>query len=101
MHRNTILKKLVAWIATGALIVAISGPFPFSAKAVVTGKVQDKDKEPKSDKSKSKNKSTGKDKIRAAAIPVTVAVRNDGSNAALIRHKRAVEGSTQHDNPPE
>lgn len=100
MRHNTTLRKFAAWLATGALTLAISGPFPFSATAVITGKAQDKDT--KRDKSKSKDKSTAKDKgtDKGGGNTSNSGGKNDGGKGSFDPPQKSGGGSTQHDNPP-
>ena len=60
MH-NPALRKLMAYLATGVMVMAINGPFPFSANAVASNNAQANDKAKKDKKSEeSKNQGVSK-----------------------------------------
>jgi hypothetical protein len=96
------IRKFAAWLAASALAVAVSGPFPFSARAVITEKAQDKDKSAKNDKTKSKDKSKDKDKSGSQSGGNTgnSGGKNDGGKGSFDPPQKSGGGSTQHDNPP-
>jgi hypothetical protein len=52
MRNHTSFRKFMAWLATGAVMLAISGPLPFSARAVATGNAQKKYQAARRDKTK-------------------------------------------------
>jgi len=102
MHQSATLRKLMAWLATGVLTAAISGPFPFSANAVITGNTQDKDKDKaaKSDKAKSKSKDKDKTGSQSGGNVGNSGGKNDGGKGSFDPPQKSGGGSTQHDNPP-
>ena len=55
MHNPT-LRKLMAWLATGVLVMAVTGSFPFSANAAGSNNAQAQDKAEK-DKNSANSKS--------------------------------------------
>jgi hypothetical protein len=104
MRNSSTLRKFAALLATGALTAAVSGPFPFSANAVITGKTQDKDKDKaaKNDKAKSKDKSKDKDKgsSQSGGNTSNSGGKNDGGKGSFDPPNKSGGGSTQHDNTP-